>query len=121
MRPTLALLFPILICLLIPSTLAQSAVVTYTVHVDFYAFACSLDIKQVSLYDQSGHLLGVGSSPYGAEIAITFTTTSTSTLSVTASAFGLATLGTYSSWAVSGTRTINLASSGDYWITVKMS
>jgi hypothetical protein len=121
MRPTLTLLFPILICLLLPSTLAQNVETTYTVHVDFYAFSCSLDIKQVSLYDQSGRLLAVGSSPYGGEIAITFTTPSTTVLSVTASAFGLATLGSYYSWAVSGTRMISLGSGGDYWITVRMS
>jgi hypothetical protein len=121
MRSTLAVLFPLLICLLLPATVAQNVQITYTVHVDFYAFACSLDIKQVSLYDQSGRLLGVASSPYGGEIAITFTTTSSSIQSVTAAAFGQATLGSYYSWAVSGTRTINLGSGGDYWITVRLS
>jgi len=121
MKPTLSVLFPLLICLLIPPTLAQNIQTTYTVHVDFYAYACSLDIKQISLYDQSGRLLGVSSSPYGGEIAITFSTPSSSIQSVTAAAFGLATLGSYYSWNVSGIRTINLGSSGDYWITVRMS
>ena len=122
MRLTLALLFPLLICLSLPFAVAQNAQTTYTIHVDFYAFSCSLDINQVSLYDQSGQLLGRTSSPYGGEIAIIFTTpSSSSTQSVTATAFGLATLGSYYSWTVSGTNTINLGSGGDYWITIRLS
>jgi len=121
MKPTLAVLLPVLFCLLIPSTFAQTVQTSYTVHVDFYAYACSIDIKQISLYDQSGRLLGATSSPYGGEIAITFATPSTSSLSVTAAAFGQATLGSYYSWAVSGTSTINLGPGGDYWVTVRLS
>jgi hypothetical protein len=121
MRPTLALLFPLLIFLLLPSALAQNVQATYTVHVDFYSYACSLDIKQISLYDQSSRLLGVASSPYGGEIAITFTSPSLLIQSVTVAAFGQATLGTYYSRAVSGTSTINLGPSGDYWTIIRLS
>ena len=106
---------------LIPLTAAQSVQTTYTIHVDFYMIACSLDIQQVSLYDQSGRQLAVSSSPVGGEIAITFRTPSTSIQSVTATAFGEAILGSYYSWTVSGNRTIIVGSGGDYWITVRLS
>ena len=121
MRPTIVLLFPLLMSLLVPLAVAQSVQATYTIHVDFFMIACSLDIQQVSLYDQSGRQLAVSSSPYGGEIAITFRVPSTSVQSVTAIAFGQATLGSYYSWTVSGSHTIVVGSSGDYWITVGLS
>jgi hypothetical protein len=113
-------ILPVLILLLLPPVLAQTPQVTYTVHVDFFAIACSISIQQVSLYDQSGHLLATASSPYGVEIAITFRTPST-IQSITATAFGLATLGTYYSATVSGTRTIVAGPGGDYWVAVRLS
>ena len=120
MRLRIALLLPLLLSPLIPLAVAQSAQTTYTIHVDFYMIACSLDIKQVSLYDQSGRQLAVSSSPYGGEIAITFRASSTTIQSVTAIAFGQATLGSYQSWTVSGSRTVVVGSGGDYWMTVEL-
>ncbi len=104
---------------LISTVIAQSVTIEYTIHVDFFAYSCSLDITKVSLYDSSGNLLGVATSPYGGEVAISFRTpTPVSTL--TASAYGQATWGAYYSWQVSGTSTLSLGSTGDYWVTVRM-
>jgi len=104
---------------LITTVIAQSVTIEYTIHVDFFAYSCSLDITKVSLYDPSGNLLGVATSPYGGEVAISIRTpTPVSTL--TATAYGQATWGSYYSWQVSGTSTVNLGSTGDYWITIRM-
>jgi hypothetical protein len=105
---------------LTPPILAQGAIVAYTIHIDFFDYACSLDIAQVSLYDTSGRLVAVASSPYGGEIAVSVRA-STPILALTATAYGQATWGSYYSWQVSGSRTISLGSSGDYWITIRMS
>jgi len=105
---------------LTPPILAQGATVAYTIHIDFFDYACSLDITQVSLYDPSGQLVAVASSPYGGEIAVSVRA-STPILALTATAYGQATWGSYYSWQVSGSHTINLGSSGDYWITIQMS
>lgn len=121
MRLRITLLLPLLLSPLIPLVVAQSAQTTYTIHVDFYMISCSLDIQRVSLYDQSGQQLAVSSSPYGGEIAITFRAPSASIQSVTAIAFGQATLGSYYSWTVSGSRTVVVGSGGDYWIMVGLS
>jgi hypothetical protein len=102
------------------AVVAQGASVGYTIHVDFFTYACSLDITQVSLYDLSGRLVAVASSPYGGEIAVSIRT-STPISTLTATAYGLATWGSYYSWSVSGSRTITLGSNGDYWITIRMS
>jgi len=120
MRVTPSLLLPLLLFLTLPSALAQSPQTNYTIHVDFFAVACSLEINQVSLYGQLQQLLAVSSSPYGGEIAITFRAPS-STQSITAVAFGQATLGSYYSWSVSGSGTINVGMGGDYWITLRLS
>ena len=103
-----------------PSILAQRATSDYTIHIDFFDYACSLDITQVSLYDPSGQLVAVASSPYGGEIAVSVRT-STPIFALTATAYGQATWASYYSWPVSGSRTISLGSSGDYWITIRMS
>ena len=98
---------------------AQEVTMGYTIHVDFFAYSCSLDITNVSLYDPSGHLLGVASSPYGGEVAISIRTQAPlSTL--TAMAYGQATYGSYYTWLVSGNGTVNLGSTGDYWVTIRM-
>ena len=56
------------------TVIAQSVTIEYTIHVDFFAYSCSLDITKVSLYDPSGDLLGVATSPYGGEVAISIRT-----------------------------------------------
>lgn len=91
----------------------------YTIHIDFFAFSCSLAGIQVSLYDQSGSFVTSTSSPLGTEVAVSFRTTAPPS-SLTARADGLATYGSYYSWSVSGTGKVNLGSSGDYWISVRM-
>ena len=120
MKPSATMLLPVLFFLLLPSAFAQSPQTNYTVHVDFVAVACSLDISQISLYDQSGQLLAATSSPYGVEIAITLQAHASSIQSIMAVAFGQATLSPYSSWSVSGTRTIAVGPGGDYWITIRL-
>jgi len=114
------LFVPFLILLVLPTVLAQTPQVTYTVHVDFFAIACSISIRQVTLYDQSGHSLATASSPYGVELAITFRTP-TAIQSITATASGQATLGLYYSASVSGTQTISAGPGGDYWIAIRLS
>jgi len=121
MKAAVGLLFPLLLFLLFPTAIAQTARITYTIHIDFFAVACSLEINQVALYDQLHQLLGTGSSPYGGEIAIAFLAPPASIQSITAVAFGQATLGTYYSWIVSGSGTINVGTGGDYWITLRLS
>jgi len=105
---------------LAPPILAQGVIADYTIHIYFFDYACSLDITQVSLYDPAGQLVAVASSPYGGEIAVSVRT-STPILALTAIAYGQATWASYYSWQVSGSRTISLGSSGDYWITIRMS
>jgi hypothetical protein len=114
------LFVPFLILLILPAVLAQSPLVTYTVHVDFFAIACSISIMQVTLFDQSGRSLATASSPYGVEIAITFRTPS-NIQSITATAFGQTTLGLYYSATVSGTQTVSAGPGGDYWIAIRLS
>ncbi len=110
--------------LLVSSTLAstviaQGVTIGYTIHVDFFAYSCSLEITKVSLFDPLGDLLGVATSPYGGEVTISIRTqTPISTL--TATAYGQATWGSYYSWLVSGSGTVNLGSTGDYWVTIRM-
>jgi len=105
---------------LTPPVLAQGVMSDYTIHIDFFDYACSLDITQVSLYDPGGQLVAVASSPYGGEIAVSVRT-STPILALTVTAYGQATWASYYSWQVTGSRTISLGSSGDYWITIRMS
>jgi len=103
----------------VPLAYAQPGVVyNYTIHVDFFAYSCSLSISEVSLYDASGVVMGAGSSPYGEEIAISFTTSSPMSV-LTATAVGLATWSSYS-WSVNGSNSITLGNAGDYWVTVRM-
>jgi hypothetical protein len=97
----------------------QGTLFTYTIHVNFFAYSCSLSVAQVSLYDSPGNPLGVGSSPYGGEITISIRT-STPITTLTATAFGVATWGSYYTWPVNGSRSITIGSTGDYWITIAM-
>lgn len=99
--------------------MAQGFTVGYTIHINFYSYSCSLDSVQVSLYDQTGRLVGAGSSPNGGEVAVSFRT-STPIYSLNARAVGHASLGSYYSWFVSGSRMINVETGGDYWISVGM-
>jgi len=103
---------------LLSTVSGQSVIFNYTVHVDFFAYSCSLNITQISLYDSSGRLVGAASSPSGAEIAITLRT-STPVTALTAIASGLATW-SYYTWPVSGSGSITLGNTGDYWVTIRM-
>jgi hypothetical protein len=116
----LAITLTALVACTVPSAFAQQGTVfSYTIHVDFFAYSCSLTITQVSLYDSSGSLVGVGSSPYGGEIEISIRTPTQVTV-LTATAFGLATWSSYYTWPVNGSRSVTLGSTGDYWITITM-
>jgi len=120
-----ASLVVVALTMLLASTLPYAVgqpgtVFVYTIHVDFFAPSCSLSIAQVSLYDSSGGLVGVGSSPYGGEIEISVRTNIPFT-TLTATASGLATWSSYYTWPVAGTRSITLGNAGDYWITIAMS
>lgn len=99
------------------SPMNQGLVGVYTIYVDLFQYPYSLDSVQVSLYDQSGRLLGSASSLEGAEVAISFTT-SRPVYSLTAKAFGLAVLGLGYSWFIIGTRTVNVGTGGFYWIYI---
>lgn len=112
-------LWPLLIFSGLVPVMAQSAPARYTVYVSFYAYSCSLDNVRVSLYDQSGRLLGSVLSPYGGEVAISFVTL-TPAYSLTAMAVGHASLGSYYAWEVSGSRMLALGFGGDYWISIGM-
>jgi hypothetical protein len=94
-------------------------VFSYTIHVDFFAYSCNLSITQVALYDSSGNVVGEGASPYGGEVEISIRTSAPVT-SLIATAYGLATWGSYYTWPVNGSRSITLGTTGDYWITVTM-
>ena len=96
----------------------QGTVYNYTIHVDFFAYSCSLTITQVSLYDTPGNVIGAGSSPYGGEIEISISTSAPLT-TLTATASGLATWSSYA-WPVNGSNSITLGTTGDYWITLRM-
>jgi hypothetical protein len=121
MKPSLfALTLAVLVTFTFPSAFSQQGTVfTYTIHVDFFAYSCSLSVAQVSLYDSSGNLVGVGSSPYGGEVEISIRTP-TPVTTLTATASGVATWGSYYSWPVNGSRSLTLGSTGDYWITIAM-
>jgi len=101
------------------SVSAQSVIFNYTIHVDFFAYSCSLDIIQVSLYDSAGRLVSEASSPSGGEIAIALRMP-TPLAGVTATASGLATWSSYYTWPVSGSGSVTLGSPGDYWVTIRM-
>lgn len=119
--PLFIVTLTMLMAFTIPYAFAQPGTVfAYTIHVDFFAPACSLSIAQVSLYGSSGALVGAGSSPYGGEIEISVRT-ATPVTTLTATASGLATWSSYYTWPVTGTRSITLGTTGDYWITIPLS
>jgi hypothetical protein len=116
----IALALAVLATCALPSVFAQQGVVfNYTIHVDFFAYACTLSVAQVSLFDSSGSLVGAASSPGAGEVEILLRT-SVPMSTLTATAYGLATYGSYSSWSVNGSGSITLGSIGDYWITIRM-
>ena len=116
----LAITLAMLMACVVPFAFAQPGTVfNYTIHVDFFAYSCSLSITQISLYDSFGSVVGVGSSPYGGEVEIPITA-STPLTTLTATAFGLATWSSYYTWPVNGSGSITLASTGDYWVTLTM-
>jgi hypothetical protein len=97
----------------------QGTVFNYMIHVDFFAYSCSLSITQISLYDSPGNLVGAGTSPYGGEVEILITTPAP-IATLTAAASGLATWSSYYTWPVNGSRSITLGGTGDYWVTITM-
>jgi len=117
----IAITFAILAaCALSSSVTAQDATFNYTIHVDFFAYSCSLSITQVTLYDSSGRMVGITSSPNGYEIEVPVRT-SVPISGLTATAYGVATWGSYYTWPVNGSGSVSLGTSGDYWITIRMS
>jgi hypothetical protein len=117
----IALTFAVLAaCAISSSVTAQGVIFNYTIHVDFFAYSCSLSITQVTLYDPSGRLVGTASSPNGGEVEVSVRTP-TPISALTATAYGIATWSSYYAWPVNGSGSITLGSSGDYWITIRMS
>ena len=115
-----ALTSVMLVACVVPFGFAQPGTIfNYTIHVDFLAYSCSLNVNQISLFGSSGNLVGEGTSPYGGEVEISVITPSPIT-TLTATASGLATLGSYYTWPVDGTRSIPLGNTGDYWVTITM-
>ena len=116
----IALTFAVLAtCALSSSVTAQAVVFNYTIHVDFFAYSCSLSITQVTLYDPSDRLMGTASSPEGGEVEVSVRTAAPIS-ALTATAYGIATWGSYYTWPVNGSGSITLGSTGDYWITLRM-
>ena len=102
----------------LPSAFAQQGVIyAYMIHVDFFTYSCSLTVAQVSLY-ASGDMLGASASPYGGEIEILIRSP-TALPTLTATASGVATWNSYS-WPVTGSGSITLGTTGDYWVTLRM-
>lgn len=99
--------------------MSQGSTAVYTIHINFFSYSCGLDDVQVSLYDQTGRPIGTTTSPDGGEVVISFRT-SMAINSLTARAVGHATLGSYYSWFVSGSRMLTVETGGDYWISVAM-
>jgi hypothetical protein len=107
-------------CVLPTFVTAQTNAISYTIHVDFFAYSCSLSITQVTLYDSFGRPVGEGVSPVGGEIAIPISAMAPIS-QITATAYGIATWGQYLSWRVNGISSVTLGNAGDYWITIRMS
>jgi hypothetical protein len=115
----IAVALTVLMACMVPFALAQPGTIfDYTIHVDFFAYSCSLSISQVSLYDSYGNMVGVGVSPYGGEVEISVTT-SAPVVTLTATAFGLATWSSYS-WPVNGRGSVAVGNTGNYWVTLTM-
>jgi len=102
-----------------PLAFAQPGTIfNYTIHVDFFAYSCSLSVTEVSLYDSPGNVIGTASSPYGGEVVIPLSS-QTPITTLTAVASGQASWSSYN-WPVDGSRSITLGTTGDYWITITM-
>jgi len=105
--------------IILPSAFAQQGVVyDYMIHVDFLTYSCSLTVAQVSLY-ASGAMLGASTSPYGGEVEI-LVRSPAPLPALTATASGTATWNSYS-WPVNGSESVTLGTTGDYWVTIRMS
>lgn len=117
---TLVIPLILLVACTVPSAFAQQGVIfNYMIHVNFFTYSCTLSVAQVSLYDGSGNLVGVGSSPYGWQVEILIRSPVPVSV-LTATATGMATWASYS-WPVSGSGRITLGTIGDYWVTIRMS
>jgi hypothetical protein len=99
--------------------MAQAAPMAYNVHVDFFSPSCSLSNLQVTLNDQTGRVVASTVIPDAYEVTLTYRT-GTPTNSLTATAFGQASVGSYKTWSVSGSSTIAVGTGGDYWITIQL-
>ena len=117
------LLLIVLATLIIGSSItpsfAQQSTVTYNVHVNFFYASCSLSDLRVTLNDQTGRVVAATEIPDAYEVTLTYTTT-TPTNFLTVHAFAQATIGSYYSVAVSGSRTITVGNGGDYWTLVQL-
>jgi hypothetical protein len=107
--------------------MGQGVTAGYTVYVSFFYPLCFLYNLQVTIYDQTGSVVGTGMSPDGSMIIIPVRT-ETATISLTATASGYASgpLTNYIAnppfWPVSGNATVPVqVTGGDYWMTVGLS
>jgi hypothetical protein len=107
--------------------MGHGVTVGYTVNVRFFYPLCFLYNLQVTIYDQTGSVVGTGMSPDGTMIIIPVRT-ETATISLTATASGYASgpltnyLANQPFWLVSGKSTIPVQETGgNYWITVPLS
>jgi hypothetical protein len=98
--------------------MAQGAIVTYVVYVDFFHPICNLSNVQVTLDDPTGRVVATGYSPDGSIIAIIYRTTSPPD-SLTVRASGQDSIGSYT-WTASGISIVKIGPETDYWIWVKM-
>lgn len=119
-RLVLLVLSALIIGSCITPLMAQGAPMAYNVHVDFFYPSCSLSNLRVMLNDQTGRVVASTVIPDVFEVTLTYRTP-TPANSLTATAFGQASIGSYKTWSVSGSSTISVGSGGDYWITIKMS
>ena len=107
--------------------MAQGVTAGYTVYVSFFYPFCFLYNLRVTISDQTGSVVGTGTSPDGAMVVIPVRTED-ATISLTATASGYASgpltnyLPNPSFWPVSGKSTVPVqVTGGDYSMTVVLS
>lgn len=103
----------------ITPSIAQESAVTYNVHVDFFYAYCSLSNVLITLHDQTGRVVAETQIPDAFEVTLTYTT-ATPTSSLTVIVLAQASIGSYYTDSLSGSRTIAVGNGGDYWTTVQL-
>ena len=108
----------LIVGLSVAPVMAQGAIVSYVVYVDFFHPLCNLSDVQVTLDDPTGRVVATGYSPDGSIIAIIYRTT-TPPNSLTVRASGQDSIGSYA-WSASGISMVKIGPESDYWVWVKM-